>query len=49
VFTALTARAPRTRYVVGGDARAMVAVRRLLPDRWRDQLIVRYAGIAKER
>jgi hypothetical protein len=49
VFKALTARTPRTRYVVGTDARAMVTVRRVLPDRWRDQIIVRYAGIAKER
>jgi NAD(P)-dependent dehydrogenase (short-subunit alcohol dehydrogenase family) len=48
VFAALTARSPRTRYVVGYDARAMVTVRRLLPDRWRDQIIVRYTGIAKE-
>jgi NAD(P)-dependent dehydrogenase (short-subunit alcohol dehydrogenase family) len=49
VFKALTARSPRTRYVVGADARAMVTVRRVLPDRWRDQIIVRYAGIEKER
>lgn len=49
VLMALTARSPRTRYVVGRDARAMVTVRRLLPDRWRDRIIVRYAGIGKER
>jgi hypothetical protein len=28
---ALTARRPRTRYLVGADARAMVLLRRLLP------------------
>ena len=49
VLTALTASRPRTRYVVGRDARAMVTARKVLPDRVRDELIVRYAGIAKER
>jgi NAD(P)-dependent dehydrogenase (short-subunit alcohol dehydrogenase family) len=38
---ALTSRRPRTRYLVGRDARLRVALRLLLPDRWRDALIER--------
>jgi len=40
VERALTARRPRTRYPVGGDARLQFLIRRL-PDRWRDALIGR--------
>ncbi len=35
---ALTAAKPRTRYVVGRDARLQAAAKRLLPDRWLDTL-----------
>lgn len=38
---ALTARRPRTRYLVGGDAVAQAWLARLLPDRLRDRLITR--------
>jgi NAD(P)-dependent dehydrogenase (short-subunit alcohol dehydrogenase family) len=44
VESALTARRPRTRYIVGSDARAQAAIRRL-PDRARDGLIARYIGL----
>jgi NAD(P)-dependent dehydrogenase (short-subunit alcohol dehydrogenase family) len=38
---ALTARRPRTRYLIGKDARARLLMQRLLPDRWRDALVRR--------
>jgi NAD(P)-dependent dehydrogenase (short-subunit alcohol dehydrogenase family) len=38
---ALIAPRPRTRYVVGRDARLRVAMKRLLPDRWLDAAVVR--------
>lgn len=41
---ALTARRPRTRYVVGRDARIQAALARLLPDRAFDALIARRLG-----
>ncbi len=49
VERALTARRPRTRYPVGGDARLQFLIRRL-PDRWRDALIGRmlFGGKAAE-
>lgn len=40
VEQALTARRPRTRYLVGRDARARAWFQRL-PDRWRDRIIAR--------
>lgn len=43
VERALTARRPRTRYLVGSDARAQAALR-LLPDRARDAIIARALG-----
>jgi hypothetical protein len=42
---ALTARRPRTRYLVGADARAMVLLRKLLPDRIGDRLVSRATGL----
>jgi NAD(P)-dependent dehydrogenase (short-subunit alcohol dehydrogenase family) len=42
---ALTADRPKTRYLVGTDARAMVLVRRLLPDRLTDRLVARLTGL----
>lgn len=47
VVDALFNTRPRTRYVVGRDARAMVLVRRLLPDRLRDELIFRYTKLPR--
>jgi NAD(P)-dependent dehydrogenase (short-subunit alcohol dehydrogenase family) len=44
VAHALTADRPRTRYLVGPDARAMAFLKKLLPDRLRDRLIVRATG-----
>jgi NAD(P)-dependent dehydrogenase (short-subunit alcohol dehydrogenase family) len=41
ILHALTARRPRTRYVVGADARGQAIARRLLPDRAFDALVAR--------
>jgi NAD(P)-dependent dehydrogenase (short-subunit alcohol dehydrogenase family) len=38
---ALTSRSPRTRYVVGRDAKFQVALRAFVPDRVRDRLVTR--------
>lgn len=46
VLHALTARHPRTRYVVGADARIRLLLR-LLPDRWRDRLVARAMGLPR--
>jgi NAD(P)-dependent dehydrogenase (short-subunit alcohol dehydrogenase family) len=45
VVHALTARRPRTRYLVGADARVTAALKRVLPDRLRDRLVARATGI----
>jgi hypothetical protein len=45
VVHALTARRPRTRYVVGEHSAFQIALGRALPDRWRDALIVRHLGL----
>lgn len=42
---ALSARRPRTRYLVGADARAQAVFNRLLPDRVVDRLISRFTGL----
>jgi NAD(P)-dependent dehydrogenase (short-subunit alcohol dehydrogenase family) len=47
VVHALTARRPRTRYVVGADARANVAMARWLPDRMRDALLGWVMGLPR--
>ena|ERR1700754_2137308 len=41
IGTALTARRPRTRYLVDRDAVASAALARLLPDRMIDRLVLR--------
>jgi NAD(P)-dependent dehydrogenase (short-subunit alcohol dehydrogenase family) len=46
---ALTARRPRTRYVVGPDARGMAVARRLLPDRLLDRVVLRQLRSAGRR
>ncbi|HEX8075515.1 MAG TPA: SDR family oxidoreductase [Thermoleophilaceae bacterium] len=45
VLRALTARRPRTRYLVGTDARVQLALNRLLPDRAMDALEARMMGL----
>jgi NAD(P)-dependent dehydrogenase (short-subunit alcohol dehydrogenase family) len=45
VVHALTARRPRTRYVVGAHSRLQISLGRALPDRWRDALIARHLGL----
>lgn len=45
IVHALSARRPKTRYPVGPDARAMVFISRFLPDRWREQIILRRLGM----
>jgi len=42
---ALTARRPRTRYLVGADARGQALAKRLLPDRAVDWLVARATGM----
>lgn len=42
---ALTARRPRTRYRVGTDAKLQLALARLLPDRLRDAVVLRFVGL----
>jgi NAD(P)-dependent dehydrogenase (short-subunit alcohol dehydrogenase family) len=45
VERALTARRPRTRYLVGPDARVQLAIGRLLPDRAADAVEARFMGL----
>lgn len=45
VAHALTARRPRTRYLVGRDAKAQLVLSRLLPDRMVDRLVARQLGV----
>lgn len=45
ISRALTARRPRTRYLVGADARAQAFFNRLLPDRLVDSVIARFTGM----
>lgn len=45
IVHALTAPRPKTRYPVGPDARIMVFISRFLPDRWREQIILRRLGM----
>lgn len=44
---ALTARSPKTRYLVGRDARAGALLASLLPDKWLDAFIARQRGIRR--
>jgi hypothetical protein len=44
IGTALTADRPRTRYLVGTDAKVQARMARLLPDRVMDRLIGRAFG-----
>ena len=45
VVHALSARRPRTRYMVGNHAGFQISFGRALPDRWRDALIARHMGL----
>jgi NAD(P)-dependent dehydrogenase (short-subunit alcohol dehydrogenase family) len=45
VVHALTARRPRTRYVVGARSALQIGLARALPDRWRDAWIARQMGL----
>ena len=45
VVHALTAKRPKTRYLVGADARVTLLMRRLVPDRIRDRIVARAAGL----
>ncbi|MEE8346178.1 MAG: SDR family oxidoreductase [Dehalococcoidia bacterium] len=48
VAHALTARTPKTRYVVGRNARRVTALARLVPDRIRDWLVMRELGLPRD-
>ncbi len=45
IAQALTAKRPKTRYLVGTDARMTLLMRRLVPDRIRDRIVARAAGL----
>jgi NAD(P)-dependent dehydrogenase (short-subunit alcohol dehydrogenase family) len=45
VVHALTARRPRTRYLVGAHSSLEIRLGRALPDRWRDALMARHLGL----
>ena len=45
VFEALTARNPKTRYLVGGDAKALSWLAALVPDRIRDRMLMKQFGL----
>jgi NAD(P)-dependent dehydrogenase (short-subunit alcohol dehydrogenase family) len=45
VVHALTARRPRTRYLVGNRSALQISLARALPDRWRDALMARHFGL----
>ncbi len=45
VAHALTARTPKTRYLVGRAVRLQVLLNKILPDRLYDQLVIRYVGL----
>jgi len=47
IVEALMSTRPRTRYLVGLDARGMALVRRVLPDRWRDEIIFWFTGLPR--
>jgi NAD(P)-dependent dehydrogenase (short-subunit alcohol dehydrogenase family) len=49
IHHALTAARPKTRYLVGNDARMQAFLARFLPDRWRDALIVRFMKYPRRR
>lgn len=48
VLHALTAKRPKTRYVVGRDARIQAVLARVAPDRTRDGLIMRGLGLPRK-
>ncbi len=48
VAHALTAKKPKTRYVVGRDAQLQAALAKVVPDRMRDWLIVRELGLPRD-
>ncbi|BAY42779.1 short-chain dehydrogenase/reductase SDR [Scytonema sp. HK-05] len=47
VAQALTAKKPKTRYVVGLDAQINIWLAKILPDRLLDKLIIQYLGLPK--
>jgi NAD(P)-dependent dehydrogenase (short-subunit alcohol dehydrogenase family) len=49
VVHALTADKPKTRYVVGNDARIQAVVARLMPDAMKDWLVAREMGLSQSR
>ena len=44
---ALTAKRPKTRYLVGRDAQMQAALAKVVPDRMRDWLVVRFMGLPR--
>ena len=48
ILRAVTARRPRTRYLIGTDAKLSAWFKRHLPDRWMDAIIVRTFGLPRQ-
>jgi NAD(P)-dependent dehydrogenase (short-subunit alcohol dehydrogenase family) len=49
IAKATLARRPRTRYLVGRDAKAMWLMKRRLPDRWFDAAVKRFMGLGDKQ
>jgi hypothetical protein len=47
ILRAVTARRPRTRYLIGADAKLSAFLKRNLPDRWMDAIIFRLVGLPR--
>ena len=47
ILRAVTAPRPRTRYLIGTDAKLSAFLKRNLPDRWMDAIIFRMFGLPR--
>ena len=47
ILRAVTAARPRTRYLIGTDAKLFARLKRILPDRWMDAIIFRLVGLPR--
>jgi NAD(P)-dependent dehydrogenase (short-subunit alcohol dehydrogenase family) len=48
ILRAVTAPRPRTRYLIGADAKLLAFLKRNLPDRWMDALTFRLVGLPRQ-
>jgi hypothetical protein len=49
ILRAVTAPRPRTRYLIGMDAKLSAFLKRNLPDRWMDAIIFQLVGLPRQR